>query len=163
MAKAMPVTSSRPQGQPALSVVAAGMRVTGQLDTDGVVKVEGHVQGSIRAGRQVFVAQGGTVEGDIFTREAVVGGQVRGAVFADDRVEVKEDSIVNGDITTQRIVVHEGGEVNGHIRMADPKALAHHLLGSPSALGVTMDEPRVASSTTEGREFHTPAALTRDR
>ena len=70
-----------------LSVVSAGMRITGQLDTTGVVKVEGIVVGSIRAERQVLVAKGGVVEGDILTREAIIGGQVRGAIYADERVE----------------------------------------------------------------------------
>ena len=88
-----------------LSVVSAGMRITGQLDTTGVVKVEGIVVGSIRAERQVLVAKGGVVEGDILTREAVIGGQVRGAIYADERVEVQTTSQIHGDITTKRILL----------------------------------------------------------
>jgi cytoskeletal protein CcmA (bactofilin family) len=110
--------------EPGLSVVATGMRIDGRLDTNGVVKVEGMVSGSIRAERQVLVAKGGIVEGDILTREAVIGGEVRGAIYADERVEVQAGSQVNGDITTKRILLQEGGEVNGHLRMEDPKALA---------------------------------------
>ena len=110
--------------EPGLSVVATGMRIDGRLDTNGVVKVEGFVSGSIRAERQVLVAKGGIVEGDILTREAVIGGEVRGAIYADERVEVQAGSQVNGDITTKRILLQEGGEVNGHLRMEDPKALA---------------------------------------
>ena len=54
---------------------------------------------------------------------AVVGGEIHGGIFADDRVEVQASSVVQGDITTQRIIVQEGGEVNGHVRMSDPQAL----------------------------------------
>ncbi len=104
-----------------LSIIAPGMRVVGELQTDGVVKVEGVVEGSIHAKQQVLVAKEGTVEGDIHTKEAVVGGKVIGAIFADHRVEVQNSSVIEGDITTQRIVVHEGGEVNGHVRMANPR------------------------------------------
>jgi cytoskeletal protein CcmA (bactofilin family) len=109
--------------EPGLSIVASGMQITGELNTNGVVKVEGKICGSVRAERQVLVAKGGEVEGDIYTREAVIGGLVRGAILADERVEVQVGSVVNGDITTQRILVHEGGEVNGNVRMEDPKAL----------------------------------------
>lgn len=108
----------------ALSVVAAGTRIVGELHSDGIVKVEGTVVGSVRADRQVLVAKGGRIEGDVFTREAVVGGEIRGAILADERVEVQASSIIEGDITTQRILVHEGGEVNGHVRMGNPQALA---------------------------------------
>lgn len=110
------------QREPGLSVIAAGMRVEGELVTDGVVKIEGTVVGTVRAELQVLVAKGGLVEGDIHTREAVLGGEVRGAILAHERVEVQATSVVQGDIGTQRIVVHEGGEVNGHIRMGDPRA-----------------------------------------
>ena len=106
-----------------LSVIAAGTRITGELISDGVVKVEGMVVGSVRAERQVLVAKGGIIQGDVFTRDAIVGGEIHGAILADDRVEVQSTSIIQGDITTLRIVIHEGGEVNGHVRMGNPQAL----------------------------------------
>ncbi len=110
--------------EPGLSVVARGMSINGHLDTNGVVKVEGKVTGSIRAERQVLVAKGGIVDGDILTAEVIIGGEVRGAIYADERVEVQATSLINGDITTKRILLQEGGEVNGHVRMEDPKALS---------------------------------------
>ena len=125
MAKKENPLAERSGGREAgLSVVAAGMHITGELDTNGVVKIEGIVTGSVRAERQVLVAKGGVVEGDILTREAVVGGEVRGAIYADERVEVQATSQVNGNITTKRILLQEGGEVNGHLKMEDPKALS---------------------------------------
>lgn len=107
-----------------LSIVAHGTRVVGELVTEGVVKVEGIIEGSIRARQQVVVAKGGKVEGDIHTREAVIGGAVSGGIYADERVEVQRGSVVNGDITTQRIMVQEGAEVNGQVRMGVPDRAA---------------------------------------
>lgn len=103
-----------------LSIIAPGLRIAGDLTTDGVVKVEGTVKGTIRARQQILVAKGGTVEGDLYSREAIIGGKVLGGVFADERVEVQPGSKVSGDITAQRIVVQEGGEVNGHVRVGRP-------------------------------------------
>ena len=120
-----PSPSPRHSGkEPGLSIIAVGTHITGEVDTNGVVKVEGVVTGSVRAEGQVLVAKGGLVDGDVLTREAIVGGEVRGAIYADERVEVQASSAINGDITTQRIVVQEGGDVNGHIRMANPDALS---------------------------------------
>ena len=121
-----PDRESSPRGatrEAALSVIAAGTKITGELVSDGVVKVEGVVVGSVRADRQVLVAKGGVIQGDVFTRDAIVGGEIHGAILADDRVEVQSTSIIQGDITTLRIVIHEGGEVNGHVRMGNPQAL----------------------------------------
>ncbi len=108
----------------ALSIIASGARVTGELVTDGVVKIEGVVDGTIRAQREVLVAKGGRVQGDVHTRDVVVGGEVVGSIYADERVEVQQGSTVHGDIATKKLIIQEGGEVNGQIRMGDPKATA---------------------------------------
>ena len=129
--------------EPGLSVVACGMSITGRLDTNGVVKVEGKVTGSVRAEQQVLVAKGGMVDGDILTREAIIGGEVRGAIYADERVEVQATSQINGDITTRRILLQEGGEVNGHVRMEDPKALSRKVERKETELDSPDDKPGV--------------------
>jgi cytoskeletal protein CcmA (bactofilin family) len=109
----------RPDSQGALSIIGSGMRVVGDITADGVVKIEGTVVGIVRAQRQVLVAKGGEVEGDIITREAIIGGEVRGTVLAEERVEIQASSVVHGDITTERLVLHEGGEINGVVRMGE--------------------------------------------
>lgn len=106
-----------------LSIIAAGTQVVGELTSDGVVKVEGSVEGTVRAGHQILVAPDGAVEGDLYTREAILAGRVVGSVFADERVEIQPGCAIQGDIVTQRLVVQEGGEVNGNIQMRNPRAL----------------------------------------
>ncbi|MEO8199338.1 MAG: polymer-forming cytoskeletal protein [Gemmatimonadota bacterium] len=100
-----------------LSIIGVGMTIIGDVETDGVVKVEGHVRGAVRASTQILLSPGGVVEGDLETREAILGGEVRGTVRADDRVEVQATSIIQGDIITSRIAIMEGGQVNGEIKM----------------------------------------------
>ena len=107
------------EGEAGLSIIGTGMRVVGDITAEGVVKVEGIVVGTVRAGRQVLVAKGGEVEGDIMTREAIIGGEVRGSVHAQERVELQVTSVVHGDIATRRLLVQEGGEINGVIRMGE--------------------------------------------
>lgn len=121
----------------ALSIIAPGMRVVGELITEGVVKVEGVVEGTIRAQREVLVAKGGHVAGDIHTREAVIGGEVSGSVFAEERVEVQQGSTVTGDISTKKLVIQEGGEVNGQVRMGAIKMQTE----APAAGSVPANSP----------------------
>ena len=118
-----PESSGRHGGQEGgLSIIANGMRVVGKLETSGVVKVEGVIEGSVRAEQEVLVAKEGLVQGDIQTRQALIGGRVVGSIHGYERVEVQQNSVIQGDITTKRLVVHEGGEVNGNIRMGDAQA-----------------------------------------
>jgi len=111
-----PRSTAAPGG---LSIIGAGMTVRGDLETAGVVKVEGTVDGHVRAKAQVLIAKGGLVHGDVETAEVVVGGTVNGAIKASERVEVQPGASVDGDITTRRIAVAEGGSLNGLIRMEE--------------------------------------------
>jgi cytoskeletal protein CcmA (bactofilin family) len=107
------------EGAPGLSIIGAGMRVVGDISADGVVKIEGSVSGTVRAAKQVLVARGGEVEGDVVSREAIIGGEVRGAIYAEERVELQTTSVVHGDVHTKRLLIQEGGEINGVLRMGE--------------------------------------------
>jgi cytoskeletal protein CcmA (bactofilin family) len=101
----------------ALSIIAFGMKVQGDIETTGVIKIEGIVEGHIRGARQVLVGRQGEVKGDVQGREVVVGGKIEGTVSASERVEIQGTSTVSGDIFTKSIVVMEGGRINGSVRM----------------------------------------------
>lgn len=108
-------------GSSSLSIIAAGTRIDGDIETEGVIRVEGRVEGSIHAGRQVLIGRQGEVHGDITTREAVVGGKVEGTINASERLEVQSTSVITGDINTRAIAVVEGGRINGTVRITDAK------------------------------------------
>ncbi len=112
------VPKERRRGDPhGLSIVAPDLVVTGDLESQGVIKVEGRVAGAVRAGSQVLVAAGAVIDGDLHTREAVVGGTVHGSIHAADRVEIQPHAVVEGDIVTRNLVIQEGGRVNGVVTM----------------------------------------------
>jgi cytoskeletal protein CcmA (bactofilin family) len=99
------------------SIIASDMTVIGDLETEGVVRVEGRVRGAVRVGAQVLVAVGAVIEGDLHTQEAVVAGQVSGNIVARERVELQATAVVAGDIHTPRIAIVEGAKVSGEVKM----------------------------------------------
>jgi cytoskeletal protein CcmA (bactofilin family) len=117
-----PQLSRRPAQTPAdsaLSIIAAGMKVVGDIEGSGVLKIEGTVEGSVRGARQLLLGRQGEIKGDVHAREIVVGGKVEGTVVAAERVEIQGTASVNGDIHTRTIVVLEGGVINGAVRMEE--------------------------------------------
>jgi len=106
------------RGEPAgLTIIAIGTTIVGDIASEGVVKVEGSVEGTIRAGSQLLVAQGAMIRGDVFAVEVVAGGEIHGGVNGEERVEIQAGARVDGDIRTQRIHIADGGRVNGQITM----------------------------------------------
>lgn len=104
------------------SIIASDMAVIGDLETEGVVRIEGRVKGNVKVGAQILVAQGATIEGDLHTQEAVIAGTVTGGIHASDRVELQATAVVAGDIHTARIAIVEGAKVAGEVKMDVSKA-----------------------------------------
>ncbi|HEU5447687.1 MAG TPA: polymer-forming cytoskeletal protein [Acidimicrobiia bacterium] len=110
------------------SIIASDMAVIGDLETEGVVRIEGRVRGNVKVGSQILVAQGATIEGDLHTQEAVIAGTVTGAIHASDRVELQGTAVVAGDIYTARIAIVEGAKVAGEVKMDVSKGSAAGLV-----------------------------------
>lgn len=102
-----------------ISIIGPGMLVVGDLDTDGTVRVEGEVEGDIRAGKAVVVGKEGKVEGNIRTQDAVLSGTVQGSLTAASRLEVQATARIEGDVHARRIHLEEGAVLNGTVQMGE--------------------------------------------
>jgi len=103
--------------QPGLSIVAKDLTIAGDLQAEGIVRIEGRVVGNLHVSDQVLISEGGIVEGDVVAREVVVAGRVHGCINGEERVEVQSSAVVHGDITTRQLTIQEGGQVNGCVKM----------------------------------------------
>ena len=100
-----------------ISIIGPGMRVVGDCDADGAIRVEGTVQGNIRAGKAVVVGKDGVVDGDIFTQDAVIAGRVKGVIRAESRLEIQSTSRLEGEVIAARMQLEEGAMLNGTVQM----------------------------------------------
>jgi cytoskeletal protein CcmA (bactofilin family) len=120
--------NSLPQG--GLSIVAKDLTIAGDLHAAGVIRIEGRVIGNVHAGDQVLLSEGGIIEGDVLAREAVIGGRVHGSISGEERVEVQASAVVHGDIVTRRLLIQEGGAINGAVRMEGATVLEAERVGA---------------------------------
>lgn len=127
-----------------VSVIGPGMEVIGDVKSDGTIRVEGRVEGSIKAGKSVVVGRDGTVDGDIETQDVVVAGRISGTVVGESRVELKDSCHVEGDIRSRRIKLDEGGRVEGRLQMGVESGDSGRSGAPPGAASA-----RAASSTSE--------------
>lgn len=109
----------------AISIIGPGMRIVGEVETQGSVRVEGQIQGSLRAGKGVVIGKEGEIIGDVFTQDAVVGGRIQGTITAESRLELQSTSQIDGEIHTraQHLQLDEGARFNGRIHMLDDAPL----------------------------------------
>jgi cytoskeletal protein CcmA (bactofilin family) len=111
-AAAVAAAPSRVQmGSPTLSVIDAWLTITGNLESQGDVRVEGQISGDIRCANLV-IGREATVSGDIVADEAVVRGKVKGTIRA-NRVILQDTACVESAIYHRVLSVNEGASFEG--------------------------------------------------
>lgn len=122
--------------QTVISIIGPGMKVVGDLNTEGTVRIEGEVHGNVHAGKAVVVGKDGVVGGDIHTQDAVIAGRVTGTMVIDSRLELQPSCRVEGEIRARRMQLEEGAEVIGSVQIGEA--------ASRSSGASTSHEPREA-------------------
>jgi cytoskeletal protein CcmA (bactofilin family) len=102
-----------------VSIIGPGMRVAGDCETEGTLRIEGTVAGTVRAGKAVVIGKEGAIEGDLYTQDAIIGGRVQGKVVAESRLELQATCHVEGEIRARRIKLDEGGQVRGNVEVGE--------------------------------------------
>ncbi len=100
-----------------ISIIGPGMKVLGDCEVEGTIRIEGSVQGNVRAGKAVVVGKDGLVEGDISTQDAVIAGRTKGTLRAESRLEIQATSRIEGEVIATRVQLDEGALLNGTVQM----------------------------------------------
>ena len=100
-----------------ISIVGPGLRVIGDCETSGTIRVEGSVEGSIRAAKAVVIGKDGRVQGDITTQDAVISGTVVGTLVVESRLELQSTCKIEGEVQAARLQLEEGAVLNGTLSM----------------------------------------------
>jgi len=120
----VPRKSSRPANATGYSVIDDQLSIAGDMNTEGTVRVDGRVEGTLHRADTLIVGVNGAVIGDVEAREVIVGGTLVGTVTVAGRVEVQASATVQGDIRAEAVLFHEGGTVNGHVAIHPAGATA---------------------------------------
>lgn len=104
-----------------MTIIAKGLTITGDLQGEGVIQVEGAIEGQIHLKGTVEVMPTGMVKGPVESDIVHVAGSVQGDIVARDSVRLENTGYVEGDIKTSHFVIEEGGCLNGRTSMEKPK------------------------------------------
>ncbi len=104
----------------ALTIIAEGSRVSGDIGGSSDLRIEGEFEGSVSISGIVFVAESGQVRASIRAAKVTVSGRVDGNIFGDQMIELEPTAVVNGDLLAPKILIREGASLQGRVEMASP-------------------------------------------
>jgi cytoskeletal protein CcmA (bactofilin family) len=103
-----------------VSIIGAGTKIKGDIRSQGTIRLEGEVEGTVQSDDTIIVHDTGHIKADLIGGQVIISGEVHGAVAAHDRLEITSQGRVFGDITAPRIAIAEGVVFEGKCTMKAP-------------------------------------------
>lgn len=108
------------------TIIGEGYVFIGEIRGSSVIRIEGKIIGNVHVESGVVLGEKGNVEGDIFTKSAIIYGTIKGNVKS-SQLEIKKTGLINGDISTDTLEIELGAQYNGKLNMRRQPAVTETL------------------------------------
>jgi cytoskeletal protein CcmA (bactofilin family) len=99
------------------SIIGPGMCITGEITSEGDIRVDGKLMGTVKSASKVVVGEEGTVEGDVIALHVDITGKVTGNIVVKDLLLLRGQAFVQGDVTAGKISMEPTASFNGTCKM----------------------------------------------
>jgi cytoskeletal protein CcmA (bactofilin family) len=94
-----------------------GSEFEGKLAFKDTVRIDGRLRGEISSENTLIVGETGEIEASIRSNMVEVSGSVTGNITAATKVVLHKTARVLGNIQTGSLVIEDGAEIDGQIKM----------------------------------------------
>jgi cytoskeletal protein CcmA (bactofilin family) len=113
-------TESEKSTMPAgASLIGTGTTITGDIVSNGDVRIDGVLKGNIRGSARILIGQEGVVEGDIEGQQADIMGRVEGRISVKELLNLRSNAIIKGDIRAGKLQIEPTVVFNGQCQMGE--------------------------------------------
>lgn len=109
--------NSIPEAPPSANLIQSGTLITGDIESNGNVRIDGTLNGTVTAGGKVILGSTGTVEGEINCINADIEGHVNGVIRVRELLSFKATAVVSGDIIVGKLAIEPGARFTGTCKM----------------------------------------------
>ncbi|MDA3939115.1 MAG: polymer-forming cytoskeletal protein [Spirochaetia bacterium] len=95
------------------SIVGEGTKFVGDLELNGLLRIDGDFIGNIKTNGKVLIGKNGRAECTITAETVVIGGVVKGDVVSSGKVVILSTGMLIGNISTPRLISEDGVILNG--------------------------------------------------
>jgi len=102
---------------PSVNIIGAGTIIEGDITTNGDMRIDGSLTGTINVKGKLVVGASGMVEGEIICQNADISGTIKGKIGVAELLALKSSSKLTGDIITNKIAIEPGATFSGSCSM----------------------------------------------
>lgn len=110
------VKNTLPESQ-SVNIIGVGTLIEGDITTNGDMRIDGTLTGSINVKGKLVIGVSGSVEGEIICQNADISGTIKGKIGVAELLSLKASSKLSGDIITNKIAIEPGANFSGTCSM----------------------------------------------
>lgn len=112
---------------PSVNIISEGTKLKGNINSSSDIRISGTVDGEAISKGKIIVTENGSVLGNISSVDADVAGKTEGDVRVSNKLVLRQSAVIDGNIYTKTIIVEEGAQINGAVKMgADVKSISQN-------------------------------------
>ena len=102
-----------------INLIGAGTTITGDIHSDGDIRIEGSINGNVITKGKVVVGVTGKITGEITCKIFDLSGKIEGKVNAEKLLSLKASANILGDINAGKLAVEPGAVFTGSCKMKE--------------------------------------------
>ena len=110
---------------PSPTFVAAGCRVTGDVETVGPLLLGGAIRGDGRVGGMLSLTAAAQWEGEVHAAAAIISGRFTGRLVVDGKLEIGASAVIHADIVAHAVAIARGAVVDGDMTVTGGLPVVH--------------------------------------
>ncbi len=99
--------------------IIKGTQIKGDIQTDGNIRIDGTIIGSVNSKGKVIVGNSGKIDGEILCQSAEISGQLKAKIRISGLLTLKSTAQLNGEIITNKLAIEPGAVFSGNCQMGE--------------------------------------------
>jgi cytoskeletal protein CcmA (bactofilin family) len=99
------------------TIVGPSVKIQGDLNSEGNIRIEGSVTGKVQTTQSVHVGEAAVITADMLAGNAIIAGQVQGNLKVIGNLILQSTARINGDIACAVLRVEDGALFSGKCNM----------------------------------------------
>jgi cytoskeletal protein CcmA (bactofilin family) len=105
------------QESPSINLIGAGTVIKGDINSNGDIRIDGTLIGSVNSKGKLVVGNTGNIEGEVNCQNADFSGTIKATVTVTELLSLKATAKLNGDVITNKLAIEPGAIFSGSCSM----------------------------------------------
>ena len=136
----------KPRPEAALSSVAAGTEIEGNMYCEGDLRIEGRIHGTVICKSRLILGPSGKIDGNVDANNAVIAGNINGNVVTREVLQIQETGNIVGDVVCTKMIMAAGGTINGNLKMGNQALNLFKTLPKPTLETIKFKQNNIPQS-----------------